>query len=114
MFSSHSLFLRRDFLRRTGTGLGMLGLADLLAGGGKTLAAGPVPHFQPKAKRVIHFFLNGGPSHADTFDPKPELERHAGKSFPGNAVQVGNVATANVGTLMPSQFSFSQHGKSGI
>jgi len=77
------------------------------------LAAKPV-HHRARAQSVIHLFMNGGPSQMDLFDPKPELDRHAGKSFPGNAEQVGNVATANVGTLMPSQFSFSQHGKSGI
>lgn len=76
------------------------------------LAAKPV-HHRARAQSVIHLFMNGGPSQMDLFDPKPELDRHAGKSFPGNAEQVGNVATANVGTLMPSQFSFSRHGKSG-
>lgn len=80
---------------------------------GADLVSKPV-HQQARARSVIHLFMNGGPSQMDLFDPKPELDRHAGKSFPGNAEQVGNVATANVGTLMPSQFRFAQHGKSGL
>ena len=59
------------------------------------------PHFEPKARRVIFLFMNGGPSHVDTFDPKPELKAQAGK--PGKG-----------GKYMPSPFTFSQHGESGI
>ena len=79
---------RRDLLRRSGMGLGTVGLAGLLAQDG-LLAAPRVnqnnlmtprqPHFPARAKRVIHFFLNGGPSHVDTFDPKPALTRQDGK-----------------------------------
>src|SRR3989440_2372279 len=83
---------RRDFLTRCGVGFGMLGLANLL--GPQTLGAitsadavnSPLapksPPFPAKAKRVIHIFANGGPSHVDTFDPKPELARLHGKPLP--------------------------------
>src|SRR5688572_10661741 len=77
---------RRDFLRRCGMGMGALGLAQTLGAIEIAGAANPLapktPHFAPKAKRVIHFFLNGGPSHIDTFDPKPALEKYAGKPLP--------------------------------
>src|SRR5947207_15899862 len=75
---------RRELLRRSGTGLAMLGLAGVMSDGGllaapageandgyKNPLAERLPHFPGKAKRVIHLFMNGGPSHVDTFDPKP-------------------------------------------
>ncbi|NDB77719.1 MAG: twin-arginine translocation signal domain-containing protein, partial [Verrucomicrobia bacterium] len=64
---------RRDFLARCGMGMGTVGLAGLLPSVGAAESASPLapkaPHFPGRAKRVIHFFLNGGPSHVDTFDP---------------------------------------------
>jgi hypothetical protein len=72
-----------------GTGLGMVGLASLLRDAGlftSEAGAGPLnplaakpPQFAPRAKRIIHIYLNGGPSHVDTFDPKPTLAKWAGK-----------------------------------
>jgi hypothetical protein len=68
------------------------------------------PHFAGRAKRVIHFFANGGPSQVDTFDPKPELTRMHGKPLPS-----GNLKTERkTGTLLASPFSFSKHGQSGL
>jgi hypothetical protein len=68
------------------------------------------PHFRPKAKRVVHFFLNGGPSQVDTFDPKPALARYLGKTLPS-----GNLATENVTTgAFPSPFNFRRYGRSGL
>jgi hypothetical protein len=96
---------RRDFLRRSGIGFGMLGLADLTAH-----AATPGgPHFAPKAKRVIHFFLNGGPSHVDTFDPKPALLKYAGKPLPQSLL-----TERKTGGAFPSPFKFQRYGQSGI
>lgn len=94
---------RRDLLRRSGMGLAMLGLGDVPA------APGARPHHAPKAKRVIHFFLNGGPSHVDTFDPKPALERYAGRPVPGH-----RITERKTGAAFPSPFKFRRHGQSGI
>ena len=81
---------RREFLNRAGTGLGSLGLASLLGQGSQIHAAPgdlspmtPRPaQFAAKAKHVIHIFLNGGPSHVDTFDPKPSLTKYNGQALP--------------------------------
>lgn len=79
---------RRDMLLRTGTGLGMLGLADLFAADSANPLAPKSPHFTPRAKRLVHIYLNGGPSQIDTFDPKPALKRYEGKLIP-----TGNLTT---------------------
>jgi hypothetical protein len=122
---------RRELLRRSGMGLGMLGLAGVLQQGGllgadtASATAGksgdetasyqnPLaerkPHFPAKAKRVIHLFMNGGPSHVDTFDPKPSLEKYAGKPLPTQ-----NLATERkTGAAFPSPFKFQKYGQSGI
>lgn len=71
------------------------------------------PHFAPRAKSVIHLFMNGGPSQMDLFDPKPELDRNHGKShFDKIAGEVEFPDAA--GSLMRSPFKFAQHGKSGM
>ena len=97
---------RREMLARSGAGFGMLGLSSVLAQETATdLSANPMspkqPHFEPKAKHVIFLFMNGGPSHVDTFDPKPELKTQEGKPGPG-------------GKYMPSPFKFAKHGDAGI
>ena len=99
------ILTRRDFLRRSGMGMGMLGLADLQA----AASTGSSPHFAPKAKRVIHFFLNGGPSHVDTFDPKPALARYEGKPVPSH-----RLTERKTGAAFPSPFKFQRYGQSGI
>ena len=83
---------RRDFLMQTGGGLGAVALAGILADDG--LAQPPIdplavraPHFAPKAKRIIQLFMNGGPSHLDTFDYKPDLTKYAGQPIPGGGIQ---------------------------
>src|SRR5437764_7563310 len=75
---------RRQMLGRMCSGFGMLGLASLF----RPLAALGAeelhhPHFAARAKRVIFLFMNGGPSHVDTFDPKPALQKFAGEQPPG-------------------------------
>lgn len=71
------------------------------------------PHFPPKAKAVIHLFMNGGPSQMDLFDPKQELDKHHGQSyFQKIAGEVESPGSA--GALMRSPFKFSQHGRSGM
>jgi hypothetical protein len=68
------------------------------------------PHFQPRARSIIHIYLNGGPSQVDTFDPKPALARWSGKTIP-----TGNLTTERpTGTALPSPFQFRRYGESGI
>ncbi|MEQ1842405.1 MAG: DUF1501 domain-containing protein, partial [Verrucomicrobiales bacterium] len=66
-------------------------------------------HFPGKAKRVIHFFLNGGPSHVDTFDPKPALAKYAGKPLATTLT-----TERKTGAAFPSPFQFQRYGQSGI
>ena len=76
----HMALTRRELLHRCGMGFGALALGNLISGATKATAStvDPLqPHAAPlpaKAKRVIHLFMNGGPSHVDTFDPKPVLD----------------------------------------
>ena len=100
---------RRDFLSRAGTGLAALGLADLLAPSPTNAALARARQFAPKAKRIIHFFLNGGPSHVDTFDPKPALQKYAGQALPRTFI-----TERKTGAAFPSPFAFKRYGKSGI
>jgi hypothetical protein len=87
--NSLPLVSRREMLSRSVAGFGAIGLAGamhasgLLGGSalGASGGANALPHFAPRAKRVIYLFMNGGPSHVDTFDPKPALKDHEG-SFP--------------------------------
>ncbi len=106
---------RRELLRRSGLGLGWLGLAGLIGEPAAQAAdANPLapraPHFPARAKQVIHLFMNGGPSHVDTFDPKPLLAQYAGRNLPTD-----NLPTERkTGAALPSPFAFHQHGQSGI
>jgi hypothetical protein len=71
------------------------------------------PHFAPKAKSVIHLFMNGGPSQMDLFDPKPTLNKYHGRQYFNKiAGEVENPQSA--GALMRSPFHFAQHGRSGM
>ena len=104
-------------------GMGGLALAQMMAGLGildaqpasaGTMSLNPLtvknPPLPARAKRVIHIFMNGGPSHVDTFDPKPLLEKFAGKTLP-----MPNLKTERrTGAAMPSPFKFNRYGKSGI
>ncbi len=110
---------RRELLRCTGTGLGILGLAAVLRDGGlfgqspaapqHPLAPRPT-HFPGKAKHIIHIYLNGGPSQVDTFDPKPLLKQYDGRPIP-----MGNLTTERpTGGALPSPFRFDRYGESGI
>ena len=113
-------FSRREIITRAGSGLGGLALGYLLAQDGvkgavKTdpLAAKP-PHHTPKAKSVIFLFMEGGPSHLDLFDPKPDLEKLAGQPMPEKFGRpITAMGTAN-NTIMPSQRKWKQHGQSGM
>ncbi len=105
---------RREMIQSLFGGIGSLGLAAVL--GGKT-AQGAVelgkysgPRLPGKAKHVISLFLSGGPSHVDTFDPKPGLVKYQGQR-PGS---VDLRTERQTGGLMPSPFTFKRYGKSGL
>jgi len=104
---------RRDLLARTGTGLGSLALAGLLTGESQAAVnplAPKVAHFPPRAKHIIHLFMNGGPSQVDTFDPKPMLDKYHGQQPPGADLKTER----RTGGLFKSPFKFHKSGKSGI
>src|SRR5437868_438368 len=82
---NHAL-TRRTFFKRTSAGLGSVALASLLNPDlfAATAADTRLPHFAPKAKRVIYLFMSGGPSHIDLFDHKPKLRAQHGKELPAS------------------------------
>lgn len=110
---------RREILTRCGMGFGALAAeallansvtaADKSAAGINPLLPKP-PQFAAKAKRVIHIFANGGPSHVDTFDPKPSIDKYAGQPLPGETPRTER----KTGALFPSPFKFRKYGESGI
>jgi hypothetical protein len=123
--SEGQIHSRREFLERTGSGFGMVALSYLLGceqayagnisiGFQNPLAAKP-PHFPAKAKSVIYLFMHGGPSHVDTFDPKPALAKFDGHPTPAS---FGNVflqfTKVSEAPLMASRRQFQKYGQSGI
>ena len=106
---------RRDLLRRAATGFGTIGLCSALqsASGWTTdsdeKSVPRMVHHPARAKRVIFLFMNGAPSHVDTFDPKPMLATHEGES-PSEDIAGKNRAAG----YMPSPFKFTAHGDSGV
>lgn len=114
---------RRDFLGSISQGLCAAGLASVLCDNAGQLAADDLvspshalsprpPHMAGRARSVIQFFMTGGPSQVDLFDPKPALRKHQGELPRGFIDNVESVAAA--GGLLPSPFKFSRHGNSGL
>ena len=117
---------RRELLSRCGMGFGIIGLAGVVdaddrpghasapAGAGANGSLNPLapraPHFAPRARQVVHLFMNGGPSHVDTFDPKPMLKRYHGKTLPGPTLRTER----KTGAALSSPFRFKKYGESGI
>jgi len=111
------LTTRREFLLRGGAGFGGLALAHLLAGGaaaGTNPLAAKAPHHAAKAKRVIFLFMEGGPSHIDTFDPKPKLNELAGKPLPESFGKVITAMGEYNAPLLASPRKWQRHGQSGL
>jgi hypothetical protein len=111
-------FTRREALRRMGGGFGMMAFAGMV---GQSLAqAGAVPSdaaepprkldFEPRAKRVIFLFMNGGLSQVDSFDPKPALDKYHGKPLPGGVIPTER----KTGALLRSPFQFKKYGQCGM
>ena len=117
-----SFLTRRQMLQRCGMGLGALALGDLF----KSTATASTetanlansinplypkgPHFAPKAKRIIHLFMNGGPSQVDTFDPKPNLTKYHGQKLPMDYLKTERPT----GAAYKSPYTFDKYGESGL
>ncbi len=118
--SEDQLLNRRQLLRKCGMGMGALAMANIMTQAGMTGAslasdainplAAKLPPLPAKAKRVIHLFMNGGPSQVDTFDPKPMLTKLHGKPLPMDYLPTER----KTGAGFMSPFKFQKHGKSGI
>ncbi|MCA9057713.1 MAG: DUF1501 domain-containing protein, partial [Planctomycetaceae bacterium] len=103
---------RRGMLKSSSIGFGYLAAAALLQQEAMSDQGVPAPfHFQPRAKRVIFMFMKGGPSHVDTFDYKPQLNKDDGKTLPFDKPRVQFAPTGN---LLGSPWRFRQYGESGI
>lgn len=128
-YGSQRQLSRRNFFERFSDGIGGVALATLLTRDlyGNSLDSSTglpdghrrmydlkprPPHFAPKAKAVIHLFMNGGPSQMDLFDPKPVLDKHNGEAY-FDKVAADLTTPEQVGGLMRSPFKFAQYGKSG-
>ena len=100
-------------LQRVGMGFGSMALGSVLQQQAGAATLDPMalrrPHFEPKAKRVVHFFMNGGPSQVDTFDPKPLLDKYDGKQLP-NLLKTERPTGAG----FKSPFKFRKRGQCGL
>jgi hypothetical protein len=124
LLDTQLLLTRRHFFSRGSTGIGMAALANLLSGdlraAGETQPAAGLPglpHFPPKAKRVIYLFQSGAPSQMDLFDYKPRLAEFRGAELP-DSIRMGQRLTGMTATqssfpVAPSLFKFAQYGSSG-
>ena len=110
---------RRDFLRSSFCGFGGLALASLLQGDAalaadRNLLAPKPPHLPSKAKAVIYLFMAGGPSHLETFDPKPLLNQLDGQPRPAEFGEARYQFVRKDARLLGSKRKFTRHGQSGI
>src|SRR5688572_25393950 len=106
---------RRQMLRRFANGFGLLGLAGLLGDELLAEAANPLAQkaglFPGRAKRIIFLFMSGGPSHVDTFDPKPRLAKENGQPLPFEKPKLERTRTGNI---LQSPYTFRKYGQGGI
>jgi hypothetical protein len=115
--TSHVSLSRRELLGRAANGFGGLAVAAMLAedAAASDRSIDPMlvrsPHFEARAKSVIFLFMDGGPSHVDTFDPKPRLREENGKPLPLKLPRTANVSNTK---LLGSFWDFHKHGQSGI
>ena len=113
-----SLQSRRQMLQTSAVGFGHLALLAMLgeeSRGEDQRSRNPLapqePHYAPRAKRIVFLFMKGGPSHVDTFDPKPLLDRDHGKPLP---FDLPRVTFAKQNNLLKSPWKFKQYGESGL
>ncbi len=120
--ATHALRNRRNFLQQSSVGLCSLALNSLLAEEGLAIDEKPPlnplapkpPHHKARAKSVIFLFMEGGPSHLDTFDPKPELLKLAGRPMPESFGRPITAMGTASNTIMPSKRVFKPYGQSGL
>jgi hypothetical protein len=122
MQNGREFLTRRYFVEQCAMGLGGMALASLMGEANVRAAASPIenplavklPHFAPKAKRVIFLFMAGGPSHIDLFDPKPLLQKYEGQPVPDDVLRGADLPFIDRdAALMASPFKFARHGQSG-
>ena len=104
---------RRDFLKRANMGFGMLAFGGLANQWAAADTPATLPHYTPKAKHVIFLFMDGGVSHIDSFDPKPELDKRHGQPAEWVADK-GSQAISSSRKWLKSPWAFKQHGGSGL
>ena len=104
---------RREFLKRSSAGFGMLALAGMLGQENRRAFANQALHFAPKAKSVVLCFMDGGPSHVDTFDPKPMLAQKQGEKIGESQVSKRSQSDPNR-VWLGSPWQFKQRGESGL
>lgn len=105
---------RRQMLRSSAAGFGHVAFAAMLGQQNPAFAsptAAKVPHLVPRARRIVFLFMKGGPSHVDTFDPKPLLDRDDGQPPP---FDLPDVTFAKQGNLLRSPWKFHRYGESGL
>ena len=114
-FDTYSIVSRRQVLQSAALGFGHLAFHSMClseaTARGSNLLAPKAPHFPARAKRVVFLFMKGGPSHVDTFDPKPLLDRDDGKPPP---FELPRVLFAKQGNLLKSPWKFRNCGESGL
>jgi hypothetical protein len=119
LLESNLLITRRHFFGRAGSGIGMAALASLFNEDARAQgeAASSLPHYKPRAKRVIYLFQSGAPSQMDLFDYKPKLADLRGTELPDSIRKgqrlTGMTATQDSLPVAPSKFKFARHGKCG-
>tara|TARA_R110000850_G_scaffold22210_52_gene65419 strand:+ start:1610 stop:3019 length:1410 start_codon:yes stop_codon:yes gene_type:complete len=110
-------FSRRQMLKSSACGFGYMALAGLSAEAAlksQSPLMSKTPHFEPRAKRVIFLFMHGGPSHVDTFDYKPRLNKEDGQRLPFKAAKNIEKSSQENLRLMKSPWKFKQRGESGL
>src|SRR5262245_5564192 len=113
---------RRNFLRNAGGGFGLIALASLLADEGllanEPATANPLaprrPHHDASARSIIFLFMSGGPSHLETFDPKPDLQRLHGQPLPESFGTVMTRRAVERNRLLGTRRTFRRHGQCGL